>query len=284
MILVTGATGRVGGEVVRQLLATGKSVRALVRDAAAATAKLPVGVEIAQGDFEHPETLEAAMQGVDKVYLLVPGTPELPRQERAAIEAAQRAGVNHVVKHSVIGARDPAIALAKLHRASEAQLEFSGLAWTFVRPGSFMTNALGWAMSIKAQGGVFQPLGDGRVAMVDPRDIAAVAVTALTEPGHEGKAYEVTGPEALSMTEHVKLLSDAIGKPIRYVDVPETAAREMMLDRLRMPRPVVEALLEVLAQIKAGKAARVSEDVERVTGRPPRRFEAWAAENAAAFR
>src|SRR5690242_16481446 len=125
MILVTGATGRVGGEVVRQLVAAGVEVRAFVRSGPAAASKLPAGVEIAQGDFEHPETLSAAMQGIEKVYLLVPGTPQMPAQEAAALEAAKRAGVKHVVKHSVMGAREPAIALARLHRSSESAIEAS---------------------------------------------------------------------------------------------------------------------------------------------------------------
>jgi uncharacterized protein YbjT (DUF2867 family) len=224
------------------------------------------------------------MQGVEKVYLLVPGTPAMPKQEGAALEAAKRAGVKHIVKHSVMGARQPEIAIAKLHRASETAIENSGLAWTFVRPGSFMTNALDWAMSIKTQGGVFQPLGDGRVAMVDPRDIAAVGVAALTNRGHEGKAYDVTGPEALDMNEHVAILSQAIGKPVRYVNTPEAATRDMMLTKIGMPPPVVEGLLEVFARIREGKASHVSHDVETVTGKPARRFKAWAEENAAAFR
>ena len=284
MILVTGSTGRVGGEVVRQLVAAGASVRAFVRGGPAAASKLPAGVEIAHGDFEHPDTLAAAMRGIDKIYLLVPGTPQMPAQEAAAIDAARRAGVKHVVKHSVMGAREPAIALARLHRTSESVIEASGLAWTFVRPGSFMTNALDWAPSIKSQGAVFQPLGEGRVAMVDPRDIAAVAVKALTEPGHEGKAYDVTGGQALSMAEHVKIIGDAIGKPVRYIDIPEAGAREMMQNKLHMPPPVIDGLLEVFARIKAGKAAHVSDDVQRMTGKPPRRFDAWVAENVAAFR
>jgi uncharacterized protein YbjT (DUF2867 family) len=145
-----------------------------------------------------------------------------------------------------------------------------------------MSNALQWASPIKAQGAVFMPLGEGRVAVVDPRDIAAVAVKALTEPGHEGKAYDVTGPEALSMAEQVKIVGDAIGKPIRYVDIPEAAARGAML-RLGMPVPVADGLLELYARIKLGQAGAVSDTVERVTGRPARRFDAWVREHAQHF-
>ena len=283
MILVTGSTGRVGGEIVRQLAAMGSRVRAFVRGGPEDAKGLPHGVEIAYGDLDKPETVAPAMQGVEKVYLLVPGTPAMPKQEGAALEAAKRAGVKHIVKHSVMGARNPEIAIARLHRASETAIENSGLAWTFVRPGSFMSNALDWAMPIKTQGGVFQPLGDGRVAMVDPRDIAAVGVAALTKPGHEGKAYDVTGPEALDMNQHVAILSEVLGKPLRYVNIPEAATRDMMLNKVGMPAPVVEGLLEVFARIRDGKASHVSNDVETVTGKPARRFKEWVLENKAAF-
>jgi uncharacterized protein YbjT (DUF2867 family) len=274
----------VGGEIVRQLAASGAKVRAFVRGGPEDAASLPKGVEIAYGDLDRPETIAPAMEGVEKIYLLVPGTPAMPKQEGAAVEAAKRAGVKHIVKHSVMGAREPAIAIARLHRASEQHIENSGLAWTFVRPGSFMSNALDWAMPIKTQGGVFQPLGDGRVAMVDPRDIAAVGVAALTKPGHEGKAYDVTGPEALDMNEHVAIIAEAIGKPLKYVNIPEAATRDMMLNKVGMPAPVVEGLLEVFARIRNGQASHVSGDVERVTGRPATRFKEWVAENVGAFR
>jgi uncharacterized protein YbjT (DUF2867 family) len=142
-------------------------------------------VETAQGDLEHPETFPAAMKGVEKIYLLVPGTPALPKLEGTAIEAARAAGVKHIVKHSAMGARyEPSIVLGSWHRASESLLEAS---WTFVRPGTFMSNALQWTNPIKAQGAVFMPLGEGRVAVVDPRDIAAVAARALTELGHKAR-------------------------------------------------------------------------------------------------
>jgi uncharacterized protein YbjT (DUF2867 family) len=284
MILVTGSTGRVGGEIVRQLAAMGAKVRAFVRGGPDDAKGLPAGVEIAYGDLDRPETIAPAMQGIEKMYLLVPGTPAMPKQEGAALEAAKRAGVKHIVKHSVMGAREPAIAIARLHRASETVIEQSGIAWTFVRPGSFMSNALDWAMPIKQQGGVFQPLGDGRVAMVDPRDIASVGVAALTKPGHEGRAYDVTGPEALDMNEHVAIISEAIGKPLKYVNIPEAATRDMMLNKVGMPAPVVEGLLEVFARIRDGKASHVSSDVETVTGKPARRFKEWVAENVGAFR
>ena len=284
MILVTGATGNVGSEVVRQLRAGRHAVRAFVRDGDAAATTIGEGVEIASGDMTRPESLAAALRGVDRVYLLSALGPNLREIEAGAIETMKRAGVRHVVKHSNLGADvEPGITLPRWHRAGEKLLESSGMAWTFVRPTGFMSNALGWARTIAATGAVYAPAGQGKLAVVDPRDIAAVAVAALTRPGHENKAYDVTGPAALSTAEQVDVLAKALGKPIRYVDVPEAAARSQMLE-MGMPPVIVDAMLEFMALVRAGQGERVSEDVQRVTGRPPRSFEAWVRDHIAAFR
>jgi uncharacterized protein YbjT (DUF2867 family) len=281
MILVIGATGNVGGEVVRQLVQRGERVRAFVRDGAAA-AKLPAGVEVARGDLAHLETLLAALRGVDRMYLLPPMVPAMRELEAGAIRAAEQAGVRHVVKHSNMGATEEASTLQRWHREGEKLLEASRLQWTMVRPTGFMSNALAWAHGIKAEGTVYSPGGDGKLSVVDPRDIAAVAVRALVEPGHEGKAYEVTGREALSTAEQVDTISRAIQKPLRYVDVPESAARQSMLG-MGMPAVIVEALLDFMALVRDGKGAVVSDAVEKVTGRPARAFADWVAENARVF-
>lgn len=280
MILVIGANGTVGSQVVHQLVEAGQRVRVLVRDASRA-AKHGKAAEVVIGDLAQPETLGPAFAGVEKVFLLSTG-PE--RLELNGIDAARAAGVRHVVKLSTMGfgqERD-GLAIGHWHRAVEAYLEASSIPWTVLRAGGFSTNALGWADTIKAQGAVFAATGDGKVAVVDPRDIAAVAVAVLTRPGHEGKRYELTGPEALSLAEQVALISRAIGRSLRFVDAPPAAARDAML-KTGMPAPLVEGMLEVMAKIKAGGAATVSPDVEQVLGRQPRTFAAWAEENAAAF-
>ena len=282
MILVTGATGTVGSEVVRQLLAAGQPVRALVRPGSTAP-KLSNGAEIAVGDAGRPETLEAALRGVERLYLLLPMVPVLRQWDASIIAAAQRADVRLVVKHSNMGAQDEAgTTMQRWHRAGEMLIEKSGMTWTFIRPTGFMTNALGWAGMIKNQGAVYAPGGDGRLAVVDPRDIAAVAVAALTEPGHEGRAYDVTGPEALSAAEQVKTISGEIGKPVACIDIPEPAARESMIST-GMPGEIADALTEFMADVRAGRSATVSDSVMKVTGRPARTFAAWVHENAAAF-
>jgi (4-alkanoyl-5-oxo-2,5-dihydrofuran-3-yl)methyl phosphate reductase len=281
MILVTGATGTIGSEVVKQLIEAGEKVRVLVRDPAKA-AKFGGRVEVAQGDLEKPETLGPAFAGVDKAFVLAMGT-DLAKLEGNAFEAAKKAGVKHVVKLSAMGADiEPGITLGRWHRESEEKLKATGVAWTILRPGNFASNALGWVGSIKGQGAAFQPTGEGKVAPIDPRDIAAVAVKVLTSPGHEGQAYTITGPEALSGAEQVAAISAAIGKPLRFIDVPEAAAREGML-KAGMPEGYVGPVLELMALIKAGYAGTVTPTVEQLLGRKPRSFSEWARDNAAAF-
>ena len=280
MILVFGSTGTVGGEVARQLIAAGEKPRLLVRSKAKAKA-FEGKAEIVEGDLDQPETLDSALKGVDKVFLLATGTngPEL---EIKAIDAAKKAGVKHIVKLSVIGADQPGLTLAKWHARGEKHLMESGLAWTMLRPGNFHTNALGWASTIKAQGAFYQPTGEGKWASIDPADIAAVAVKALTTPGHEKKAYTLTGPESVSASQYAAKLSTAIGKPVKFVDVPPAAAEDGM-SKMGMPKPYVDALLELMAAMKSGKADAVTEDVQKVLGRKATSFEDWAKKNASAF-
>jgi len=283
MILVTGSTGNVGTEVVKQLAAAGHKVRALVRDTKEATGKFPTNVDVVVGDLDNTESLVNAMKGVDKIYLLAPFSPGLVTQEQNAIEAMRRANVKRIVKHSVLGAQWEAIALGKWHRASEKAIEGAGLSWTHIRPSGFFSNALGWAGMIKNGGTVYYPTGEGKLGVVDTRDIAAVAVKALTEPGHEGKAYDVTGPAALTTQQQVDAIGKAIGKQLKYVDVPDAAARDSMLGQ-GMPKPIVDALIEFCDAIKAGQCDAVTDTVQKLTGKAPRTFAAWAQENAAAFK
>ena len=280
MILVLGSTGTVGGEVARQLIAAGEKPRLLVRDKGKAKA-FEGKAEIVEGDLDRPDTLAPAMKGIDKLFLLATGT-NMPELEAKAIDAAKKAGVKHVVKLSVISADTPQLALAKWHAAGEKHLVDSGLAWTMIRPGNFHTNALGWASTIKAQGAFYQPTGEGKWASVDPADIAAVAVKALTTPGHEGKAYTLTGPESATAAQYAAKLSTAIGKPVKFVDVPPAAAEDGM-SKMGMPKPYVAALLELMAAMKAGHTDHVSDDVQKVLGRKATSFEDWAKKHATAF-
>lgn len=279
MILVTGATGNVGGKIVQQLLELKQPVRVFVRDESK-IAHLGHQVERAVGDFEKIETLEAALQGVDHLFLNTSGFGT--QQDQNAITAAQRAGVKHVVKLSTFGAGEPTHAIDQWHYAKEQILQNAGLAWTMLRPGQFMSNALQWAGSVKAQGAIYFPGGEGKVAPIDPRDIAAVAVVALTQPGHEGKAYQMTGPELLTVGEQVQTLARVLDKPLQYIDVPPAVADEQMRKR-GLPPMLVDALSELTNMLREGRGAYQTNTVEEVTGRPAHTFEEWCREYIAAF-
>jgi uncharacterized protein YbjT (DUF2867 family) len=281
MILVTGATGNVGRELVAQLVAKGERVRALTRDPKKAT--FPQKVESFVGDLAKPETLSKAMEGVDRLFSLATG-PQLAELEGNLAQAAKRARVRHVVKLSVLGAgsgmESPMVAW---HEGGERAFQNAGVPWTFVRPGYFMSNAIQWAGSIKSTGKVFLPYGDGKLPPVHPRDIAAVCATCLTSTGHEGKAYPLTGGQALSAAEMAGALSEVVGRPIEYVAVSDEAARDGML-KMGLPSVLVEGLLQLAGMIRAGKVANVLPTVKEVLGREPLTFAQWAKENAAAFR
>jgi uncharacterized protein YbjT (DUF2867 family) len=280
MILVFGSTGTTGGEVARQLIAAGQKPRLLVRRPEKAR-EFQGQAEIAAGDMARTETLAPAMKGVEKLFLLSAGL-QGTSQEIAAIDAAKKAGVKHVVKLSVIGADSPSLTFSKWHANVEKHLMASGLKWTMVRPVNFMSNSLMWAATIKSQGAFHQPTGDGRWAAIDPADIGAVAVKALTAPGHEGKGYTLTGPEALNGAQYAAVISAAIGKPVKFVDVPAEAARDNIL-QTGMPPEYVDALLDLFAAMKAGKADVVTDGVEKVLGRKPGKFDAWVRRHRAAF-
>jgi uncharacterized protein YbjT (DUF2867 family) len=281
MILVFGSTGTTGGEVARQLIAAGRQPRLLVRSPKSAR-EFQDDAELVEGDLDRPESIEAAMKGVERMYLVSSGVRGRT-QEIEAIDAAKRAGVRHVVKLSVFGADAPFYTFARWHGEVENHLKGSGLAWTMLRPVNFTTNALQWAESVRASGSFYQPTGDGRWPAIDPADIGAVAVQALTAANHEGKAYALTGPEALSASQYAQKISTAIGKPVRFVDVPPEAAHDQLL-KSGMPTEYVDAILDLFAAMKAGKLSTVADGVERAAGKKPFSFDDWIRRNAAAFR
>jgi uncharacterized protein YbjT (DUF2867 family) len=281
MIVVTGATGTVGRQVVRQLVASGAPVRALVRDPNRRDG-LGASVERVRADLAEPASLDSALAGAEKLFLLAVG-PELARLEANAIAAAQRAGVRHIVELSALGAdQEPGITLGRWHRQAERQLMASGMAWTIVRPAAFMSNSFDWAATIKAQDAVYHAAGDGKIAAIDPADIAAVAVLALTTRGHEGQAYTLTGPEALSVSEQVERIAAALGRPLRAVAIAEGEARASML-QAGVPKSMVDPLLELAALIRAGYAGLVTATVEELLGRRACSFDEWLRDNVAAF-
>lgn len=280
MILVTGATGTVGRQLVTELVEGGVGVRALSR--APGRAGLPAGVEVVAGDLGRPETLGAALEGVERVFLLS-GGPEGPGHDANLVGAAKQAGVAQVVTLSVLGAGhgadDP---ITRWHLAGEAAVTGSGMAWTILRPGAFMSNALMWAPTIKAQDAVYVPFAQAKTAAIDPADIAAVAARALTEPGHENKTYPLTGPGLLSAAGQVQILSAALGRPLQLIDVPPEAAKAAMIES-GMPTGLADAVIASMAQAGTDHAMAVLPTVDEITGRPARSFIQWTAAHLGAF-
>jgi (4-alkanoyl-5-oxo-2,5-dihydrofuran-3-yl)methyl phosphate reductase len=280
MILVTGATGTVGREVVAQLIAAGEKVRAMTRNAAKAGKGMQA--EIVEGDFGKPETLARALAGADRVFSLSAG-PMTGVNERNLGEAARSAGVRHIVKLSALGGDDEVRNdIRKWHDEGEQALRETGIGLTVLRPTGFMSNALHWRDSIRTQDKVFSNYGEGKLPVIHPRDIAAVAVRALTSEGHEGKAYSLTGPEALSVGQQVDILAETLGRNLEYVSITDEVARQGM-ERAGMPGLLIDALLPFAGFIRSGAAAQVFGTVGEVTGRPALTFRDWARENAGAF-
>lgn len=284
MILVTGATGTVGKEVVKQLSSTGEKIRVMVRNVEKAAPLKGPGVEVVQGDFGKPDTLASAVKGVEKVFLLSSADPRQVELQGNVLKAAKSAGVKHLVKLSALGARpDSSVALARGHYQTEKQIQDSGIPYTHLQPHFFMQNLLMFADSIKRQGAFYAPMKQGKISLVDVRDIAAVAARVLTEKGHERKTYAITGPEALSFGELAEKFSRVLGRKVAYVDVPPEDAKKGMLGA-GMPEWLVDDLLALYGIFSAGHAAVVSKAVEEVTKKPARTFDQFAKDFARFFK
>ena len=282
MILVTGATGNVGREVVRQLAAEGLPVRALVHSPERSAELAAPGVEIAVGDLEKPQTLDSALSGVDRLFLVSPPDPKLPEREGNAIDAARRAGVRCAVKISVAGGPDAATQIGRWHWAVEKQLEVSCIPSTILRPNLFMQNTFGWLPRIAADGAFHVPMGDGRVSAVDARDVAAVGVAALKALGLPQRLYDLTGPEAISFESMAREIAEAAGRPVEYVDVtPGQWKKEMLHD---LPEWLVDDMVVLYGIFRLGYGAAVSPAISEITGKPPRSFGDFVRDHAARFR
>lgn len=262
MILVTGATGTVGSEVVRQLVAAGERPRALVRDSEKARARFGQYVEHVTGDLDRPETLETGLAGADRVFLLTRQSSRQPQQERAVVDTAARADVRHLVKLSVFRAdeRSP-LQIARQHAEMERTARQSGLACTFIRPVFFMQNLLGMVR----EGAIHTAAEDGRVAMVDARDVAAVAVDALISHRCEGQTHTLTGPQALCFDEVAEILSEQIGTRIRHVRIPPNAVRNVM-QRNGVEAWFAQDMAQLHTMLAAGYEDLVTDEVAAVTG------------------
>lgn len=274
MILVTGATGNIGGELVLALAGAGQQVRALTRDGGAG---LPGGVAQTAGDLNQPESLRDALAGASAMFLL-PGYQGMAQ----TLSYAREAGVARVVLLSGNSAEsgDTSNAVSAYMIESEAIVKESGLAWTIVRPFGFMSNTLQWIPQLQAGDVVTAPFAGVAVAMIDPFDIAAVLALALTADGHEGQVYSVTGPESLRPVDRVRILGDVLGRDLEFRAQPDEEARVEM--SAAMPKKYVDAFFSFYVDRTLDESAPLPA-VAELTGRPPRTFEQWARAHAAAF-
>jgi uncharacterized protein YbjT (DUF2867 family) len=276
MIVVTGAAGNVGGELVAALAKAGQPVRAVTRSAA--PGRSPSGVEVVSGDLNDPASLRPVLEGADGVFML-PGYADMP----GVHAEARRAGVRTVVQLSGMsaGSGDMSNAITAYMAMSEQAARESGLAWTIVRPAMFMTNAFQWLPQLKAGDLVRAPFGPVRAAVTDPADIAAVAAVALTAPGHEERVYEVSGPESLSAGDRVAILGEVLGRDLRFEAQTNEEARAEM--SATTPAKYVDAFFDFYVA-GALDESQVLPTVQEVTGRAPRTFARWATAHADAFR
>ena len=272
MILITGATGTVGSEVIAALLPTQAGhMRVLTRNPGAV---FPDGAQKVVADLGDSD-LAPVLDGVHAVFLLTDGL-HIAAHDHRLVAAAQRAGVERIVKLSVrnVGhdATDP---ITTLHRAGEEAIRDSGIGWTFLRPTAFMSNALNWAGMIAADQVVYAPFAVGRAAVVDPADIAAVAAACLTQDGHNHRVYEVTGPEPLSPSDQVAILSQVLGSDLRYAEADPASALAQMVS-YGMPKELAYAVIELFRSTVEPYNSEPTGDITAVTGRPARSFTDWA--------
>jgi uncharacterized protein YbjT (DUF2867 family) len=279
-VLVTGATGNTGSGLVPALRSAGIDVRAFVRDEAKAQPLKDMGVEIVVGDLDRPETIGPAVEGVDKIYLLTWNGPSQAQQAENVIQAATRAGNPHIVRHSMWGSEKSRIVVQGLQ--VEGAIKSSGLPWTLLKPTFFMQNTLMAAPTIASDGAIYWDVKDGKLAMIDVRDIVDVALAVLTGSGHEGKSYTLTGPEAISFHDVADTFSRVLGTHVEYVNVPGEASLASMVG-MGFPEWIARGYVELSEGFSEDFAKRVSDRVPALTGHPARSFEQFVRDHAQLF-
>ncbi|MCF6471886.1 NAD-dependent epimerase/dehydratase family protein [Nonomuraea sp. MG754425] len=275
MILVTGATGRIGGRVVHELIAAGAAVRALTRRPD--DVRLPGGAVAVYGDLLVAASVEPAFEGVDVAYLFpVPGWPVA-----ALLAAARKAGVHRIVLLSSAPLPGGPGVIERQHRANEDAVRVSGLPWTFVRPSALMANDLSWAPAIRAEDTVYQAFPDASLAPVDEHDVAAVVAAALLDGDRAGHTYELSGPQPLTTVERVAILGEVLGRPLRFTELSPRELRTALA--AGHPPAVADAMIGILAAA-TGTTAPILPGVHQATGGPPKTYAEWATRHASHFR
>ena len=282
MVIVTGAAGRTGGEVVRLLSARGIRIRALVRDPSRTKGLTGPGVEVVVGDLSRPATLDPAFRGADKLFLVSSPDRDVETLHGNAIEAAKRAGVRQVVRLSARGAAQGSpYLLLRVHGDVDELLSRSGLSFTILRPHAFFQNTLMYAPTVTSEGVFYGASKDGAISMIDSRDVAVAAVAVLTGNGHSGRIYELTGREAISHSQIAERLSAVLERPVRYQEVHPDAAREGM--RAVMAEWLADAYLDLSLSWTAAKDGELTEVFEKITGKKARTYDQFARDYVSAF-
>lgn len=282
MIVVIGATGNIGKHVVAALNSRELAVRVVSRDAQRVPQSLSNNLEVVQADLVNKADVQAVLRGATKVYLATNGPDQLAA-ETNVIHTARASGVQQIVRVSVIGASpDHFVSIARVHHQLDQLLAASGIPGTTLRPNWFMENFFGAADSILQHGAVYGSAADGRVAFIDSRDTAAVVVQVLTEDGHTGKDYHLTGPEALTFTEAVGRLGEGSGRPITYVNLSDADFRGALIGA-NVPEPFADLFVQINRNARENNLAAVTNTVETITGRPARTLTSFARDYAATF-
>lgn len=265
-ILVTGATGTIGSHLVKLLQAFGASFKAMVRSKENAQLFKEHGFSVIIGDFNDPDSLDKAFTGIDSLFLLTSPSPDQVAQQSNALVAAQKAGVQKIVKVSAIGtAPDSSVQLFRWHAETEEQIRTSGINHAFLHPQSFMQNFFQYIPGIQNQNAFHAPMRDSQVPMIDARDIGMVAAKILSEDGHEGKTYTLTGPEPISYQQIAELFTKQLGRPIQYVDVPVEAAEKAMRE-MGMPDWLVSDLITLNQTSVTQGVVEANQVVKEITG------------------
>ncbi len=281
--LVIGATGNVGSLVVPALLERGEDIRCMVRNPEKAKALREAGAEVVTGDLDDIETVESAMAGIDTVFLVISINPNMRQQGLDAIDAAVKCGVGRVVRYTAVRTDfDDQMLTQRIQREIDEKLESSGLSYSHVRPHNYMQGLFAAAPTIQSDSAIYLPWGDARVATCDLRDIADAAIEVLTGDGHHGKAYSITGPEALTVHEIAEAISDVIGKTVSYVDIPPQATKDALMS-MGLDEWTIDQYLRFYEAFAKNHANVVYDDFERLVGRKPRSIQDFARDFAGVF-
>ena len=279
-VLVTGATGNTGSLLVPKLLSVGISVRIFVRDEKKAESFKDLGAEVVLGDLDKPETIIPAVKDVDKIYLLTWNGPTQLRQAENLINAASESGKPHIVRHSMWGPENCRI--IKQGLKAEDILKASGLPWTILKPTFYMQNTMMAAQTISSDGKIYWDMKDGRLGMIDVRDIADAAYAVLAGKDHEGKSYILTGPEAISFNDVAKIFSDVLDKEVGYINVQGEASFQAMTG-MGVPEWIAKGYIELSEGFSKNFAENVTKNIELLTWHPARSFEQFAKDFAHVF-